>query len=111
MKEDDIAKVDLGCHLDGYFSHVGTTIIVSADPAKRYEGPIANLLVAGHNALEAAIRTAVAGNTNEDVTNVIEKIATQYSLAPVEGTYSHKHKKHVMDEKNIILNKHTVDKK
>ena len=65
LKEGDVAKLDLGCHLDGYFAHVGTTLVVSADPEKKYEGPIANLLVAGQTALEAAIRTTIAGNTNE----------------------------------------------
>lgn len=111
LKEGDVAKLDLGCHLDGYFAHVGTTIVVSADPTRKYEGPIANLLVAGQTALEAAIRTCVAGNTNEQVTNVIEKVASEFNLSPVEGTYSHKHKKHMMEEKSIILNKHTPERK
>jgi curved DNA binding protein len=111
LKEGDIAKLDLGCHLDGYFTHVGTTVIVSADPTKKYEGPIANLLVAGNTALQAAIRSTIAGNTNEDVTNVIEKVSKEFNLTPIDGTYSHKHKKHMMEEKAIIMNRRNPEKK
>jgi methionine aminopeptidase len=104
-------KLDLGCHLDGYFAHVGCTIIISSDPAKKHSGQIANLITAGYTALQAAIRKCVVGSTNDDVTRVIEKVAEQYGFSPIEGTYSHKHKKHTLDEKHVIMNKHVVEKK
>lgn len=111
LKEDDVVKLDLGCHLDGYFAHVGCTIVVSADPAKKVTGHIANLITAGYTALQAALRKVVVGNTNDDVTKVIEKVAEQYGFAPIEGTYSHKHKKHTLDEKHVIMNKFVPEKK
>lgn len=111
LKEDDVVKLDLGCHLDGYFAHVGCTIVVSADPAKKVTGQIANLITAGYTALQAALRKVVVGNTNDDVTKVIEKVAEQYGFSPIEGTYSHKHKKHTLDEKHVIMNKFVPEKK
>jgi len=51
------------------------------------------------------------GSTNDDVTKVIEKVAEQYGFSPIEGTYSHKHKKHTLDEKHVIMNKHVPEKK
>ena len=71
LKEDDIVKLDLGCHLDGYFAHVGCTFVVSSDASKKHSGQIANLITAGYTALQAAIRKCVIGSTNEDVTKVI----------------------------------------
>jgi methionine aminopeptidase len=38
LKEDDVVKLDLGCHLDGYFAHVGSTFVVSSDPTKKVTG-------------------------------------------------------------------------
>jgi len=111
LKEDDVVKIDLGCHLDGYFAHVGCTIVVSSDPAKKITGQTANLITAGHTALQAALRKVVVGATNDDVTKVIEKVAESYGFSPIEGTYSHKHKKHTLDEKHVIMNKFVPEKK
>jgi len=84
---------------------------VSADPTKKHSGQIANLITAGYTALQAAIRKCVIGSTNDDVTKVIEKVAKEYGFSTIEGTYSHKHKKHVLDEKHIIMNKIVPEKK
>jgi curved DNA binding protein len=75
LEEGDVAKIDLGCHIDGFFSHIGTTIIVRADKSTPAEGPLANLVVAGHTALQAGIRTLIEGKSNEDVTKVIADVA------------------------------------
>ena len=106
LKEGDVAKIDLGCHIDGYFGHVGTTILVSADKTKKVDGEIADLIVAGHTALQAAIRTCIEGKTNSDVTDIIQKTADQFGFKPLEGAYSHMHKKHTLSENEVIMNKH-----
>ena len=51
LKAGSVTKVDLGCHIDGYFAHVATTVIVGADGAKKVTGDVANLVVAGQTAL------------------------------------------------------------
>jgi curved DNA binding protein len=107
IAEGDVLKIDLGAQIDGYFGHVGTTIIAGGAKA---EGEKANLIAAGHTALQAAIRTTVEGNTNEDVTKVIAKVAEEFGVLPLEGAYSHKHKKHFIDETDVIMNKKMPEK-
>ena len=38
LKDGDIAKIDLGCHLDGFIAQAGHTIVVTADPAGKATG-------------------------------------------------------------------------
>jgi len=38
LKEGDVAKIDLGCHLDGYLAQAATTIVVSADANSKVTG-------------------------------------------------------------------------
>lgn len=111
MKEGDIVKIDLGCHIGGYFAHVGTTVVVQTDKTQKITGDSANLIVAGQTALQAGIRTIIAGNTNEDVTARIEKVAEEFKLNAMEGAYSHKHKKHLIDEGEVIMNKHMPERR
>jgi methionine aminopeptidase len=44
LKEGDIAKIDLGCHLDGYIAHAAHTIVVSADPNSKVTGKAADVV-------------------------------------------------------------------
>lgn len=69
------------------------------------------MIAAAQTALQAAIRTTVEGKTNEDVTAVIAQVAEAYGVLPLEGAYSHKHKKHVIDETEVIMNKHMPEQK
>lgn len=105
LKEGQVVRVDLGCHINGYVAHAGTTIVVSADPASKVDGEVADLIKGAWDTLQLAIRTLVFGKKNLDVTEMILKGAQQYGLEPYEGTYSHKHKHHVLDENTIIMNK------
>ena len=105
MVEGDVITIDLAAHIDGYLSVSGTSMVVSSDKSKKIDGELANLMVAGKTALEAVVRTTIAGKTNEDVTQVIADVAAAFGVSPVEGVQSHKHKKHVIDESDIIMNK------
>ena len=108
LVDGDVLSIDLGCHIDGYFGHAGTSIVVGTG---KVTGELANLIVAGQTALNAAIRTTLAGKTNEDVTKVIADVAEQFGVVPLEGAYSHKHRKHVVDEQEVVMNKHIPERK
>ena len=43
-------------------------------------GRVADVMLAAHNAMEAATRLVKAGNTNEQVTTAIAKIAEDFAL-------------------------------
>lgn len=54
LKEGDVAKIDLGCHLDGFVAQAAHTIVVSADPKSTVTGKKAEVILAAYNAMQAA---------------------------------------------------------
>lgn len=50
LVEGDLAKIDLGCHLDGFVAQAAHTIIVSADPHSKFTGKKAEVVLAAYHA-------------------------------------------------------------
>lgn len=102
LADGDIVKIDLGCHIDGFIAVVATTVAVG-EPI--VEGKKADVITAARTAAEAALKMLKPGNSNEDITRVIQKIADIYGCQPVEGVLSHQMKRFVIDGNKVILNK------
>lgn len=102
LQEGDVAKVDLAAHIDGFIAISGHTVYVSADKDSKITGRAADVMLAAHAAKEAALRTILAGNKNQQVTEVINKTAEEYKCKIVRGVFSHKLKKHVIDSDEVI---------
>ena len=85
LKEDDVVKIDLGCHIDGYVAVVAHTIVVGATREKKITGRRADCILAAYHAAEAALRLIKPGETNTAVTAMIDRIASAYHCKPVEG--------------------------
>jgi len=102
LEEGDVAKIDLGVHIDGYIAISGHTIVVTAKPEEKVKGKAADVILAAHAAKEAALRTLLAGNKNTQVTEVINNVAKEYNTNVVKGVFSHKLKKHVIDGSDVI---------
>jgi methionine aminopeptidase len=64
LQEGDLAKIDLGSHLDGFIAQAAHTIVVSADPASKVTGKKADVILAAYNAMLAAQRTIKQQGTN-----------------------------------------------
>jgi len=109
LVEGDLAKIDLGCHLDGFVAQAAHTIIVSADPKSTVTGKKAEVVLAAYHAFEAAQRLIKEAGTNTSVTEAIAKICEAYEVNPVEGVLSHKMKKHLIDGNDVIINKETPE--
>jgi hypothetical protein len=45
------------------------------------------------------------------VTEIIQKVADSYGVAPLEGVLSHELKKHLIDGNKVIINKETFDQR
>ena len=75
----------LGVHIDGFIALVGHTIIVGSAPADERKS---NVILAAYHGVQAALRLLKAGNTNNQVTETIQKIATAYGVSPLEGVLS-----------------------
>ncbi|KAG0073794.1 Curved DNA-binding protein (42 kDa protein), partial [Linnemannia elongata] len=105
LKNGDMVKVELGAQIDGYGAIAATTVVVGASKENPIKGKQADVLMAAHQAAEAAVRLIRAGNANTPVTDNVQRIAAAYGCKPVEGMLSHQQEKNVIDgKKQIILN-------
>lgn len=111
LAEGDVAKIDLGCHLDGFVAQAAHTVIVSADPASKVSGKKAEAVLAAYHAFRAAQRLIREQGTNTKVTQAIAQIAADFGTNPVEGVLSHKMKKHLIDGNDVIINKETPEQR
>lgn len=86
LAKDDVVKIQLGAHIDGYASISAETIVVGADASNPVTGRRADVIKAAYTAAEAALRTVKAGNKNWNVTEIVGRSAAQFDCKPVEGT-------------------------
>lgn len=115
LAAQDLVKIDLGVHIDGFIAVVAHTITVAgekdlspADIAKRN-----NVLSAAYTAAEVAVRMMKPGNTNNQVTAAIKSVADAFQVNPISGTLMHQMKQYVIDGNKMILLKdepeHKID--
>lgn len=102
LNEGDVAKIDLGVHIDGYIAISGHTVSVAENQETKVTGRAADVISAVHSAKEAALRTLLAGNKNTQVTEVINKVAEEYKCKVVKGVFSHKLQKHIIDGDDVV---------
>jgi len=100
LKAGDVAKVELACHIDGFITCAGHTVIVGGEPV---DDRRADVIMAAWQAAEAAIRLVQPGAKNTAVTDAFQKIAADFNCKPVQGVVSHQVKKHVIDGSRVII--------
>lgn len=107
LAENDMVKIDLGVHVDGYIAVAAHTVVVHAVPfasgGAPETGPRANVLAAAWAAAEVAARMIKPGNTNDQVTAAVKQVAEAYGVKPMAGTLMHQMKRHVIDGNKMIL--------
>jgi len=114
IKEGDLVKIELGVHIDGYAGVVAHSLVVGATAENPATGGLADAVLAAHNCAEAALRLIKAGNTNEQITEIIQKITSAYNCAPLEGMLSYEIKRYQTEgatDKQIVLNPSEAQKK
>jgi curved DNA binding protein len=112
LSEGDVAKIDMGVHINGFSAVVAHTIVVSSKN-EVVTGKKADVILAAYNALQAAIRTMYIKpeNTNSAVTAATKKICDAYKVTPVEGVLSHRMRRDIIDGPEVIINHATYDQK
>ena len=60
MKTDDVVKIDLGAHIDGFAATAAHTIVVGG----KTKGKQADVILAAYNAFLAATRSIKVGSKN-----------------------------------------------
>ncbi|XP_045483130.1 proliferation-associated protein 2G4 [Harmonia axyridis] len=112
LKDEDVTKVDLGAHIDGFIAVVAHTIVIGASSENKVTGRRADVVLAAHYASQAALRLMKAGNETYAVTDAVQKVAESYKCKPVEGMLSHQLKQFKIDgEKTVIQNPNDAQKK
>lgn len=79
LKTEDLVKIELGAHIDGYAANAGHTIVVGG----KAKGKQADVILAAYDAFLAATRTIKAGSTNQEVTAVIAAVMEDYEVNPL----------------------------
>lgn len=85
LVKDDVVKIQLGAHIDGFAAISGETIVVGASAANPVTGRRADVLKAAWSAAEAAMRTLKVGNKNWAITEIVARTAANWDCKPVEG--------------------------
>lgn len=112
IKDGDLVKIDLGCHIDGFIAVAAHTFVVGASKENKATGRKADVILAAYNAAEAALRHLKPGCSNFEITDTIDKIAESYKCKPVEGMLSYQLEKEIIDgKKHIIQNPSEMQKK
>merc|ERR1712183_362363 len=112
LADGDLVKIDLGVHIDGFIACVGHSIVVGSSKENKITGRKADVLLAAYYAAEIALRLVKAGNNNNQVTEVVEKVAAEFNCHPVEGMLSHQLQQNIIDgDKTIIQNPNEAQKK
>jgi len=112
IKDGDLVKIDLGCHVDGFIAVAAHTFVVGASKENKVTGRKADVILAAYNAAEAALRHLKPGSNNFQITETIDKIAESYKCKPVEGMLSYQLEKNLIDgTKRIIQNPSEMQKK
>mmetsp|Transcript_13365 Transcript_13365/g.18263 ORF Transcript_13365/g.18263 Transcript_13365/m.18263 type:complete len:388 (+) Transcript_13365:123-1286(+) len=108
VQEGDMAKIDLGCHIDGFIGVVAHTVVVQSED-KPITGRAADVMSACNQAMEAVQRMVKPGMKASEVPAVLEKVALAYDVRVVEGVLSHQLKRFVIDGNKLILSKPTPE--
>uniref|UniRef100_A0A182MGI6 Peptidase M24 domain-containing protein n=1 Tax=Anopheles culicifacies TaxID=139723 RepID=A0A182MGI6_9DIPT len=112
LKENDVVKIDMGAHIDGFIAVTAHTIVVGATPENKCKGRAADVVLAAYHASQAALRLLKDGTGNYAVTDAVQKIASDFKCKPIEGMLSHQLKQFKIDgEKTIIQNPTVAQKK
>lgn len=112
LSDGDTVKIDFGVHIDGFIACVGHTMVVGASKENKITGKKADVLAAAYYATEIALRLVKPGNNNNQVTDIVDRVAKEFGCNPVEGMLSHQLQQNIIDgEKTIIQNPNEAQKK
>ena len=117
LKAGDVAKVDFGCHIDGYIATQAHTHVVSdsaadgATPVPPVTGRVADAVACAQTCFDAAVRLIRPGKKTDEVDKVLAKIAEVYGCQIVEGVMTHQMKRFVIDGNKVIPNKPATDQR
>lgn len=86
LAKDDVVKVHIGAHIDGFAAISAETLVVGATESDPVTGRRADVLQAAWHAAQVAMRLVKIGNKNWAITEAVNKVAGAWNCHAVEGT-------------------------
>ncbi|KAI9277821.1 peptidase M24, structural domain-containing protein [Sporodiniella umbellata] len=109
LKIGDVAKIELGVHVDGYIATAAHTVVVTENQQQPATGKAADVVCATYFTHEVATRMLRPGVKASEITRVIAEIAAYFRCQPVEGTFSSPMKRFVLRAGKDIENRFLDD--
>lgn len=112
LKKGDCYTLHAAAHIDGYSAMVAACGVVREDKDSEVpvvDGRPADAMVAAWTAAQAALRVMRPGKGNYGVTDVVESVANDFGVKPMEGVLSHNVKRYVVDGSKAIMNRRDVE--
>ena len=100
VKENDILKVDIGVHIEGYIAD--TAVTVSYDPHQEA------LIKSAENALNEAVRIARVNTKASEIGNLIENTISKMGFKPIQNLSSHSLAQYTIHAGKSIPNIRTI---
>jgi methionine aminopeptidase len=89
LKDGDLIKIELGAHVDGFPTLVGTSIIVGAKKEVPATGKAADLVHAANIVAKVALCLLQAGKSSTEIANILKRTTKELGVSFVEGMISH----------------------
>eukprot|EP00877_Chromochloris_zofingiensis_P000802 jgi/Chrzof1/10722/Cz05g10020.t1 len=105
LKDGDLVKIDLGCHIDGFIAVQAQTIVVQQNFDAAITGRAAEVIQAARTAFEAAIRLIRPGKKISEVPDKLAQCVEAFDCNLVEGVMMHQMKQFVIDGNKVVLNR------
>lgn len=96
ITEDDVVKIDIGVHVDGYIADTAITLC--------YNDKLNNLVEASKEALEKSLKVINEGVRFSAVGKVIEETAKKYGFKPIRNLGGHSLDRYVIHAGDVIPN-------
>jgi curved DNA binding protein len=111
LKEGDLVKIDIGCHIDGYIAQAAHSLVVAADAAAPVTGRAADVMQCAQTCFDAAARLIRPGHKSSEVAPVLAKICEAYGCNLVDGVMTYEMTRFVIDAQKAVVHKAQPDQK
>ena len=109
IKEGDLVKIDVGCHIDGWVASAAHTVVAQNAQGAAITGRAADVVAAARDVFQVALRTIRPGKTTTDASEHFDKVAEAYGCTMLDGVLTHVQKRFIADGNKVILNKPTAE--
>ncbi|PVU90384.1 hypothetical protein BB559_004659 [Furculomyces boomerangus] len=106
---DDLVKIEISAHVDGYIVSLGKTVVAQSPPRACLVDKRANVIAAAYYASEAALRLFSPGKTSTDVTKAIKLVADGFGCSIAEHSYTSQFDRFVISGKKTFPNKQRAE--